>query len=249
MSDRPPPPAEGETDEYVDADDRRIGVAFRRSIWIIGAVALAGLLLYLAAHRPHPAAPFTEAKVQAPAAPERAAVAAPAARFTDVTAASGIRFIHHNGAYGEKLLPETMGGGVAFVDYDNDGLPDLLFVNSADWPWHAANDKPRPTMALYHNEGCGRFRCVTPGSGLDVSFYGMGVAVGDYDNDGFADVFVSAVGGNHLFHNLGAGKFAEVTADAGVGGAATDWSSGCVWIDYDNDGKLDLFVCNYVRWS
>jgi len=147
MSNRPPPPAEGETDEYVDADDRRIGVAFRRSIWIIGAVALAGLLLYLGTHRPQPAAPFTEAKVQAPAAPERAAVAAPAARFADVTEASGIDFVHHNGAYGEKLLPETMGGGVAVIDVANDGRADLLFVDSGSWPWKAA--QPRyPTLKL-----------------------------------------------------------------------------------------------------
>ena len=173
----------------------------------------------------------------------------PRAKFTDITVPSGIRFSHVNGAYGEKLLPETMGGGVAFFDFDNDGFPDLLFVNSCYWPGHVPAGKPRPTMALYHNDGHGRFVDVTAGSGLDVSFYGMGVAVGDYDNDGSPDVFITAVGGNHLFHNEGGGKFRDVTTAAGVGGAPDGWSTSAAWIDYDNDGKLDLFVCNYIRWS
>jgi hypothetical protein len=138
---------------------------------------------------------------------------------------------------------------VAFFDYDGDGAQDLLFVNSAYWPGHAPEGKKPPTMALYHNDGRGHFTDVTPGSGLDASFYGMGVAVGDYDNDGLPDVFITSVGGNHLFHNEGNGKFREVTSEAGVGGPPDGWSTGAAWIDYDNDGKLDLFVCNYVQWS
>jgi hypothetical protein len=173
----------------------------------------------------------------------------PIAKFTDTTAQAGIHFDHVNGAYGDKLLPETMGGGVAFFDFDNDGFQDLLFINSCYWPGHIPAGKTQPTMALYHNDGHGQFTDVTAGSGLDVSFYGMGVAVGDYDNDGLPDVFITAVGGNHLFHNEGGGKFREVTAPAGVGGAADSWSTSAAWIDYDNDGKLDLFVCNYIRWS
>lgn len=173
----------------------------------------------------------------------------PIAKFTDVTAQAGIRFVHVNGAYGDKLLPETMGGGVAFFDFDNDGRQDLLFINSSYWPGRIPDAKHQPTMALYHNDGHGHFTDVTAGSGLDVSFYGMGVAVGDYDNDGLPDVFITAVGGNHLFHNEGGGKFREVTKEAGVGGASDGWSTSAAWIDYDNDGKLDLFVCNYVRWS
>ena len=104
-------------------------------------------------------------------------------------------------------------------------------------------------MALYHNDGHGHFTDVTAGSGLDVSFYGMGVAIGDYDNDGLADVFITAVGGNHLFHNDGHGKFHEVTAEAGVGGSTNDWGTCAAFFDYDNDGKLDLFVGNYIKWS
>jgi hypothetical protein len=173
----------------------------------------------------------------------------PNATFTDVTAQAGIHFIQVNGAYGEKLLPETMGGGVAFLDFDNDGHQDLLFINSSYWPDHVPAGKRNPTMALYRNDGRGHFSDVTEGSGLDFSCYGMGVAVGDYDNDGLPDVFITAVGGNHLFHNEGGGKFREVTATTGVGGAADGWSTSAAWIDYDNDGKLDLFVCNYVRWS
>jgi len=173
----------------------------------------------------------------------------PTVQFTDTTTAAGIKFVHDNGAYGDKLLPETMGGGVAFFDYDNDGHQDLLFINSTYWPGHAPKGKQPTTMALYRNDGRGRFMDTTAGSGLDVGFYGMGVAVGDYDNDGLPDVFITAVGGNHLFHNEGKGKFQMVTATAGVGASTNDWSTSAAWIDYDNDGKLDLFVCNYVRWS
>ena len=173
----------------------------------------------------------------------------PEARFKDITADAGIHFIHVNGAYGQKFLPETMGGGCAFFDYDADGKPDILFVNSTYWPSHQPEGTNPPTMALYHNEGGGAFRDVTAGSGLDVSFYGMGVAVGDYDNDGLPDVFITAVGGNQLFHNEGFGKFKRVTRQAGVGGSPSGWSTSAAWIDYDNDGDLDLFVCNYIRWS
>lgn len=173
----------------------------------------------------------------------------PAVKFTDITREAGITFTHVTGAYGDKLLPETMGGGVAFLDFDNDGAQDLIFVNSTYWPGHIPPDKQPATLALYRNDGRGHFTDVTKGSGLDVSCYGMGAAVGDYDNDGKADVFITAVGGNHLFHNEGSGKFREVTSGAAIGGSTNDWSTGAAFVDYDNDGKLDLFVCNYVQWS
>ncbi|HWV99027.1 MAG TPA: CRTAC1 family protein [Candidatus Acidoferrum sp.] len=246
---KPPDPPPQEPEEQARLDDAVIGRAFRWSAIAFAAllVAAAGTLLYLK-RKPAPrAAQLTT--VATPVVPIRPQAEIPDAKFSDITAASGISFVHSNGAYGEKLLPETMGGGVAFLDYDNDGNQDLLFINSADWPWHPSDGKARPTMALYHNDGHGHFTDVTPGSGLDVSFYGMGVAVGDYDNDGLPDVFITAVGGNHLFHNEGGGKFREVTTQAGVGGRLDGWSTSAAWVDYDNDGKLDLFVCNYVQWS
>jgi len=250
MNDRQPPHAEEETEEYVDADDRRIGVAFRRSLWILGAAALAGLLLYLETQRQRPAAHFTEAKVQAPAAPEAAPVAAPAARFTDVTKDSGIDFVHHNGAYGEKLLPETMGGGVGVIDVANNGRADLLFVDSGSWPWKAAQPG-YPTLKLYRNDGHGHFHDATAGSGLEsLRLYGMGVAIGDFDNDGYDDIVVTGVGGIRLLRNLhGTGRFEDVTRRAGIASGPQDWNTCAAFFDFDNDGLLDLFVCRYVRWS
>jgi enediyne biosynthesis protein E4 len=236
-------------DELVHQDDRIIGRALRWSLIalvVIGVTVGIGVLV-LTRKPAEPPAQIT--KLTAPVAPDRPRAEIPQTRFTDITASAGITFVHNNGAYGDKLLPETMGGGVAFFDFDNDGNQDLLFVNSTYWPDHIPTEKKPATLALYRNDGKGHFTDVTTGSGLDVSLYGMGAAVGDYDNDGLVDVFISAVGGNRLFHNTGNGKFVDVTAQAGVGGSGKDWSTSCAWIDYDNDGKLDLFVCNYVRWS
>lgn len=209
---------------------------------LLGVALLVVLIGYRAARLPTPPKP-----VGAGVAGSNPEI--PKAVFTDVTEEARIQFAHFNGAYGDKFLPETMGGGVAFLDFDQDGNQDLLFVNSSWWPWRKPADQKAPTMGLYRNDGSGRFADVTAGSGLDVSFYGMGVAVGDYDNDGLPDVFISALGGNHLYHNIGGGRFQDVTMAAGVGGTGRDWSTSCAWIDYDNDGDLDLFVCNYVQWS
>lgn len=241
-------PAE-EQEEVAHYDDAVIGRAFRWSLIVLGVfLAGGGGVVYWLKHKPAVALPQL-AQLSSPQAPTKLINEIPAVRFSDITAQAGIAFAHNNGAYGDKLLPETMGGGVAFLDYDNDGLPDLLFVNSNYWPGKVPEGKPPATMALYHNDGNGRFTDVTRGSGLEVSFYGQGVAVGDYDNDGWVDVFITAVHGNHLFHNRGNGKFEDVTLTAGVGGSGQDWSTSCAFLDYDNDGKLDLFVCNYVQWS
>ncbi len=238
--------AEEEAERY---DDAIIGRAFRWSLAVLVLVAVGtGGGLYWVRHRPVKAAARLTT-LSSPVVPAKLIAEIPVARFTDVTAAAGIAFSHNNGAYGDKLLPETMGGGVAFLDYDNDGATDILFVNSTYWPGHVPDGRQPTCPALYHNDGTGHFTDVTAGSGLEVSLYGMGVAVGDYDNDGLVDVFISAVHGNKLFHNLGNGKFADVTESAGVGGSGQDWSTSCTWFDYDNDGKLDLFVCNYVVWS
>jgi hypothetical protein len=245
----PSPLPPNQEEEAAHLDDAVIGRAFRWSaVALVAVVAVAGSVIWYLNRKPA-SKPAQVTALTAPVAPAQAQAEIPIAKFTDVTASAGINFVHNNGAYGEKLLPETMGGGVAFFDFDGDDAQDLLFINSTYWPGKTPAGKVPTTMALYRNDGKGHFTDVTAGSGVDVSFYGMGVAIGDYDNDGRPDVFVTAVGGNHLFRNLGNGKFSEVTSEAGVGGAAADWSSGCAWLDYDNDGKLDLFVCNYVRWS
>ncbi|MBI3417743.1 MAG: CRTAC1 family protein [Verrucomicrobia bacterium] len=248
MNKRPHDEDESKTASADHGDDAVIGRAFRGSMIVFLLLAIAAGVIFLLWQKTPTSTPRVT-DLSAPATSEISAAEIPAGTFVDITASSGIDFVHYNGAYGDKLLPETMGGGVAFFDFDNDGSQDLLFINSTDWPWHAVAKTSAPTLALYRNDGRGNFTNVTRGSGLDVSFYGMGVATGDYDNDGLPDVFITAVGRNHLFHNLGGGKFSEVTAAAGVGGSTNQWSTGCVWIDYDNDGKLDLFVCNYVRWS
>ena len=248
MSNRPDNQPEKD-EELASSDDAVIGRAVRVSAAAIVIAAIGVALGFFLLHRKPPPEQPKVTTLTPPTEQAQPTAETPVAKFTDITASAGIHFTHQNGAYGDKLLPESMGGGVAFLDYDNDGKQDLLFINSTYWPDHQPAGKTPPTMALYHNDGGGRFTDVTAGSGLDISFYGMGVAVGDYDNDGLPDVFISAVGGNHLFHNEGAGKFKEVTAAAGVGGSGQDWSSSCAWVDYDNDGKLDLFVCNYVRWS
>jgi enediyne biosynthesis protein E4 len=169
----------------------------------------------------------------------------PGFHFTNVTAASGIRFQHNSGAYGGKLLPETLGSGCAFLDYDRDGWQDILLVNGMDWPGH---QKQRSTMKLYRNNRNGTFSDVTKAAGLDIEMYGMGAAVGDYNNDGFPDIFISCVGQSRLFRNTGKGTFVDVTKASGLLGRQ-GFSTSALWFDYDRDGLLDLFVCNYVRWS
>jgi hypothetical protein len=166
-------------------------------------------------------------------------------RFSDITAQAGIHFEHNSGAYGGKYLPETLGSGCAFLDYDRDGWQDILLLNGMDWPGHKTR---RSTMRLYHNNGNGTFTDVTARAGLDVELYGMGVAVGDYNNDGFPDILVTCVGQNRLFRNTGKGTFVDVTNASGLG-KREGFSTSAIWFDYDRDGLLDLFVCNYVKWS
>jgi enediyne biosynthesis protein E4 len=224
--------------------------------------------LFLVRHGQGPAGELTKDIDVAPAR-MRQTIPVPLVHFTDVTDSAGIRFHHFNGATGQKLLPETMGSGVAVIDYDHDGYPDLLFVNSCPWPGGSWPAKV-PTLTLYRNKGDGTFEDVTEEAGLNVTMYGMGVAVGDYDNDGYPDVFVTGVGGCRLFHNVagkaGRRRFDDVTRRAGVGGPGgwpasitanefSNWrepigfASSATFLDYDGDGRLDLFVCYYVSWS
>ena len=165
--------------------------------------------------------------------------------FEDVTRSAGIRFRHDNGGSGSELMPESMGSGCAFWDFDGDGDADILLISCTTSQEHGS-EQPS-TMALYRNDGDGRFSDVTARAGLKQPMFGMGCATGDYDNDGDSDLYVACLGANRLFRNRGDGRFEDVTAQVGVGDST--WSVCAVWLDYDRDGDLDLFVGNYLQWS
>ncbi|MEM6454999.1 MAG: CRTAC1 family protein [Acidobacteriota bacterium] len=237
-----------------DHDDAVIGKALRISAMVlagIGALVAIGLLL----NRDKGPPPAVEIETAAPVAV--AAVAeAPTFTFTDVAASSGITFVHQNGGYGDKLLPETMGGGLAVLDYDGDGDGDVLFVDSGRWS-HRAEGESQPALRLYRNDtapkGAIAFTDVTTAAGLNAlapgDLYGMGVAVGDIESDGDVDLFITGYGANRLFENRGDGTFVDATERAGLAGDDQEWSTSAGFFDYDGDGDLDLMVCNYVRWS
>jgi hypothetical protein len=230
-------------------DDRVIAIALRRSLMAAGCLAVIGGVAWWIAH-PHERSPrLREAPLVLPARRAAPTVTIPPLPFTDVTASAGISFVHENGAAGEKLLPETMGGGCGFVDLDGDGDQDLVLVNGRRWPWDDRAAAAPATAALYRNDGHGRFDDMTAGSGLDVPLYGTGLAAGDVDGDGRTDLFVACVGFDRLFRNLGDGRFADITEQAGVAGPDDAWSTSCGFFDADGDGDLDLFVCTYVEWS
>jgi hypothetical protein len=241
-------PAAASSVDDVPADDANIGRAFRLSLLVIVVCASAGGALGWWWNRPKPVLVTPPAQVSLPSKRTSPTVEPPSMPFRDVTQEAGITFVHENGATGQKLLPETMGGGVGVLDYDSDGDEDILFVNSQAWPGdEKANEKPA-TCALFANDGHGKFNDVSQEAGLDASLYGMGCAIGDFDNDGDPDVYLSAVGPNRLFRN-DAGKFVDITDEAGGAGPSDAWGTSCGWFDYDRDGLLDLFVCNYVVWS
>ena len=226
-------------------DDAVIGWAFRWSAFVFAALLiLVGGAVWLRLHFAE-RTPEQITKLEAPESPQESPAAIPRVIFREIAAEAGIAFVHNSSAQGDKLLPETMGGGVAFFDFDDDGDQDLLFVNGTGW----SESDLATTAALYENDGAGGFAEVTDGSGLDAPFYGMGAAIADYDGDGRPDVYFTAVGQNRLFRNAGGGRFVDVTASAGVGGSASDWSTCAAWFDVENDGDLDLFVGNYVKWS
>ena len=233
-----------EQEPLVVADDSVIGKAFRWSLLVIVVIGVVvGLIVYL--NREKEGGTTVQQDPLVLPQGQRRDAKPPTVRFTEITEAAGIDFTHESGARGSKFLPETMGGGCAFFDYDSDGDVDLLLVNSTTWPGTPA--APNATLKLYANDGKGVFADATEEANLAVTLYGHGVAVGDYDNDGHPDVYVTSVHENRLFRNLG-GKFEDVTQAAGVGGGDV-WSTSAGFFDADNDGDLDLFVCNYLTWS
>jgi hypothetical protein len=181
------------------------------------------------------------------------AAAVPPGKFVDVTTASGVHFQGQAYHTAKKYLIETMGSGVALFDYDNDGRLDIFFANGAPLTDPTApgtiprKTGPRDWNRLYHQKDDGTFEDVTEKAGLAGAGYDLGVAVGDYDNDGYEDLYVTGYGGNHLYHNNGNGKFADVTEASGTGGSG--WSTSAAWVDLDNDGRLDLVVLRYLKWD
>jgi enediyne biosynthesis protein E4 len=235
-------------DETTEQDDAIIGVAVKWSALVLFSIVAIGIAIWGLFQFNKKEEVAKKIDVTLPQQRTQVAVTLPKIPLTDISDQCGIGFTHFNGMDGEKLLPETMGGGIAIFDFDNDGDQDVLFVNSNQWIWSKTVVDPKPTLKLFANDGKAQFTDVTEQAGLAVSLYGMGPTVGDFDNDGWLDLFVTAVGKNMLFRNE-QGKFVDVTATAGVAGAEADWSTGATFFDYDNDGLLDLFVCNYVQWS
>jgi hypothetical protein len=240
-----------EQEQLVPEDDAIIGRAFRWSLAIFAVVGAALASLVLVLRRAPELPPAKEAVYVPPRVAEREAVPPPV-WFTDVTHQAGIAFERFNGATGEKLLPETMGGGAAFLDADADGDADLLLVNGTSWARSGAGDGGlAPSQAFYRNESTVddvRFVDATAEAGFDFSMQGMGVAVGDTDGDGDPDVFLTGVGGNRFLVNAG-GRFSDDTARAGLAGDGAAWSTAATFLDAENDGDLDLYVGNYVVWS
>jgi hypothetical protein len=183
------------------------------------------------------------APIEAPAAGAAVATSAPIT-FQDVSGTAGIDFTHRNGARGEKYLPETMGSGCALVDVDNDGRLDVVLVDSTAWP---GDGGPKGRCRLYRNVGGGRFQDVSATWGMPADIYGMGVAAGDWDNDGYTDLLITALGGSRLLRNDGGRRFEDATARSDL--KTPGWPTSATWIDFNRDGHLDLFVCHYVRWS
>jgi len=248
----------GVDDEFVANDDAAIGRAFRWSIAVVAGVAAIGGGIWLIQSREVVAPPPPPVVLDGPVLPERTPeVELPRLIFTDITEAAGIDFVMDSGARGEKLLPETMGGGVAFFDHDGSGFPDLLFVGGRPWE-HTGEAPTEPSLRLYRNSGADadgvpRFEDITTEANLaGHHLHGMGVAVGDVDGNGHPDLFVTAVGSDLLLRQVerdGIRRYEDITSEAGVGGESTAWSTGAMFFDLDRDGVLDLVVVEYVQWS
>ena len=215
---------------------------------VLGVVVIAGTAWWINRRAPQPL-PVAEKKVMAPGAPNIDVSLFPDLQLKEVSAELGIDFVHENGATGKLFMPEPLGSGGGFFDYDNDGDPDILLLSCC--PIADYRDPPDEgnSIVLYENDGRGHFRDVTAGSGLEIACYAMGLAMADYDNDGWRDIFVTTLGRDRLFRCTGKGTYEEVTSQAGVGGSGTSWSSSTGFFDFDKDGDLDLFVCTYATWT
>ncbi len=249
--DRPAPTAlpsratdHGDEPELVPEDDQIIGVVFRRSLWVLLVIAVCVAASLLLSREGEESAVEQAVDAAPPVAVDTAPIVAPQVTFREITLEAGVDFEHRNGAVGDKLLPETMGGGGGFFDLDGDDDQDLVLIDGTAWPHDGV--ATNPAVVLYRNDGSGNFTRVDDAP--KDAFYGMGVATGDYDGDGATDLFVTAVGRNHLYRNLD-GMLVDVTQQAGVAGAENEWSTGAAFFDLEGDGDLDLFVANYVRWS
>ncbi len=230
-------------------NDEVIASALRKSMVVLGVLSVLGIAGFAAFRLLQPEKKADqETVIVLPEERDVDEAMVPSLPLTDITDASGIDWIHEAGMSGEKLLPETMGGGVAVFDYDRDGDQDLLFVGGEDWEW-AKDRNPNPrSLCLYSNNGSATFTDVTEKAGLARNLYGMSPVVGDFDNDGWTDLYITAVGSNVLFRN-DEGVFRDVTRESGTAGGENNWSTGASFFDYDNDGLLDLFVANYVLWN
>ncbi|MCH2140915.1 MAG: VCBS repeat-containing protein, partial [Phycisphaerales bacterium] len=235
-------------DEFGIRDDAIIGRAFLWSLLVFAFIGVVGIGMWLILSGEAEKAPeIIEKKVTAPRSLIADVEAIPEVTFTDVTDKSGLDIPHVSGAEGEKLLPETMGSGVAFVDLDRDGDQDIILASGTWWP-HSTSGQSETATVVRFNDGKGHFKEAGPEWEIGQGVYATGLACGDVDGDGFIDVFVAAVGGDRLYRNTGNG-FEDVTQMAGVAGDPEEWSSSPAFLDIDADGDLDLLVPHYVKWS